>query len=100
MTCLQQGLGNRHDRRHPLHKPLGTMFETKSQPLLAKRHFYRRLAASGIVALAVTFVSLIMGMAGYHWIEGLGWMDAYINAAMLLGGMGPLEQPHTSAGKF
>lgn len=76
------------------------MFETRTQPLLAKQKFLRRLAASALVALAIILFSLFVGMAGYHWFEALSWMDAYLNAAMLLGGMGPVETPHTSAGKF
>lgn len=40
-----------------------------------------------------------MGMAGYAYFEGLGWLDAYLNAAMLLGGEGPVEAPRTPGGK-
>jgi hypothetical protein len=76
------------------------MFENKSQPLIAKRKFFGRLASSVSIALIITFVSLLLGMAGYHHFEKLSWMDSYLNAAMLLGGMGPVEQPQTSAGKF
>ena len=76
------------------------MFENKSQPLIAKHRFYSRLAASVLVALLITFISLLLGMAGYHQFEKLTWMDSYLNAAMLLGGMGPIAQPQTSAGKF
>lgn len=45
-------------------------------------------------------VSLFIGMAGYHFFENLKWIDAFINAAMILGGMGPLENPQTSGGKL
>jgi len=38
-------------------------------------------------------------MAGYHWLEGLSWVDAYVNAAMILGGMGPVTELHTTGGK-
>jgi hypothetical protein len=38
-------------------------------------------------------------MAGYHWLEGLSWLDAYLNAAMILGGMGPVAELHTASGK-
>ncbi|HVU88930.1 MAG TPA: hypothetical protein VHD36_16520 [Pirellulales bacterium] len=40
------------------------------------------------------------GMAIYHWVEGLAWSDAFLNAAMLLGGMGPVDPLHTQAGKW
>ena len=43
---------------------------------------------SGLLA-----VSLVIGMAGYHWLAPMGWIDAFLNAAMLLGGMGPVDPP-------
>jgi len=45
-------------------------------------------------------VSLVVGMAGYHYLESMAWIDAFANAAMILSGMGPLETLHTSAGKL
>jgi hypothetical protein len=59
-----------------------------------------RLVQSGIVALALVAVSLFAGMAGYHVLEGLAWIDAFLNAAMLLGGMGPVNAPATFGGKL
>jgi hypothetical protein len=44
--------------------------------------------------------SLAIGMAGYHGLERLSWLDSFLNAAMLLGGMGPLAELHTDAGKL
>ena len=44
--------------------------------------------------------TLASGMAIYHWVERLPWPDAFVNAAMLLGGMGPVDQLHTTAGKW
>ena len=44
--------------------------------------------------------SLVVGMWGYWYFEGLTWLDAFLNAAMLLGGMGPLESPRTTGGKI
>jgi hypothetical protein len=44
--------------------------------------------------------TLAAGMMIYHWIEGLPWADAFLNAAMLLGGMGPVDRLHTTAGKW
>lgn len=48
----------------------------------------------------VVGVSLALGMAGYHYFEGLGALDSFINAAMILSGMGPLWSPQTDAGKL
>jgi len=57
------------------------------------------LAHGGAVA-ALAAVSLAIGMAGYVGFEHLSWLDAFVNAAMLLGGMGPVDSPATSAGKL
>ena len=60
----------------------------------------RRVALHfGAAAGLVTF-SLGIGMAGYAWFEGLGWEDGFLNSAMLLGGMGPVDAPHTPGGKI
>ena len=76
------------------------MFEHKSQPLIPARAFAMRLARSLAVALALVLLSLLAGMLGYHRIEHLGWLDAFLNAAMLLGGMGPVALPVSDAGKL
>ncbi len=45
-------------------------------------------------------VSLGIGMAGYRGFEGLSWLDAFLNSAMILSGMGPVATMHTAAGKL
>ena len=75
-------------------------FERRSDPLLPRRAFWGRLATSAAIGLAIVAVSLLIGMAGYHFIVKLGWMDAFLNASMLLGGMGPIDPPRTAAGKL
>ena len=75
-------------------------YERLSQPLLPRRRFLRRLAASAAVGLTLIAISLALGMAGYHWFVGLSWIDAYENAAMILSGMGPVATPESWAGKF
>ena len=74
--------------------------EHRAQPLLPKHRFLLRLAHSGTIALALIAFSLAIGMAGYHVLEGLDWIDAFLNASMLLGGMGPVETPATFGGKL
>lgn len=74
-------------------------FEHHTQPVIPPGQFLIRLAHSGIVALALITVSLLAGMAGYHGFEGLGWIDSFLNASMLLGGMGPVHNPVTTGGK-
>ena len=76
------------------------MFEHRSQPLLPPDRFLRRVAACVLMAVGVVAVSLLAGMLGYHAFESLSWLDAFINAAMLLGGMGPVNVPVTDAGKL
>jgi hypothetical protein len=50
--------------------------------------------------MGIIAVSLLVGMAGYHLLEHLGWVDAFLNASMLLGGMGPVDAPKSSGGKL
>ena len=76
------------------------MYETRGQPLIARRTFVRRILGHGIVALVLAGVSLAIGMAGYVCFEGLPALDAFLESAMLLGGMGPIKAPATPAGKL
>jgi hypothetical protein len=78
-----------------------TMFriERKSEPVLSWPLFVRRLGLSLGVGAGLIAGSLAAGMAGYHYLEELSWLDAFLNAAMILSGMGPLAQTQTVAGK-
>jgi hypothetical protein len=76
------------------------MYETRNHPLLSRRHFLRRMAAHGALAGGLIGLSLFGGMAGYAGFEHLGWTDAFLNASMILGGMGPVDFPKTEAGKL
>ena len=73
---------------------------TALPPLLPRAAFLRRLARHGGIAFALVAVSLAIGILGYHVLEGLAWIDALLNAAMILGGMGPVDQVHTTGGKI
>ena len=75
-------------------------YERMHEPLASRGRFLRRLWNHVSVALAIIGVSLLLGMAGYHGFEGLSWLDAYANAAMILSGMGPLAPLHSTAGKL
>ena len=75
-------------------------YEHKSVPLLTRTRFLRRLLLHVLAAVAVVLASLGIGMWGYVYFEDLGWLDAFLNAAMLLGGMGPVESPQTDGGKL
>jgi hypothetical protein len=76
------------------------MYEHRSQPLLPRLAFIRRLVLHAAVSIGVIVGSLLMGVLGYHFLEGLAWIDALVNASMLLGGMGPVDSLHTEAGKL
>lgn len=75
-------------------------YEHRRVPPLKRGAFYRRLAAHSGFAGLVIVGSLGLGIWGYHRYERLGWLDAFLNAAMLLGGMGPVNAPQTSGGKI
>lgn len=75
-------------------------FEHRSSPVLPWPAFLRRLMASTLIGVGLVAGSLLVGMEGYHHFEALGWVDAFVNAAMLLSGMGPLLSPTTTGGKI
>jgi len=75
-------------------------FEHRAQPVIPAHQFLIRLAHSGIIAVVLIAVSLAVGMFGYHVLERLSWVDAFLNASMLLGGMGPVNTPMTFGGKL
>jgi hypothetical protein len=76
------------------------MYEHHKQPLAKRSVFAKRLALNGIVGLILLAFSLGMGMIGYHFLEGLSWIDSLLNASMILGGMGPVTPLQTVAGKL
>jgi hypothetical protein len=77
------------------------MYEPRHAPLATRAQFLRRVARHFGFGLAVIAGSLAIGMLGYRYFEGMAWIDAYLNAAMLLGGMGPVDpQLTTEAGKL
>lgn len=77
------------------------MYERRRAPLLPPRKFAARMGAHLLAALGVVSGSLAIGVVGFHSYEPtFTWLDAYLNAAMLLGGMGQVDPPRTSGGKF
>ena len=69
--------------------------EALSRPML-----FRRMARPLSYAAALILVSLGVGMVGYHAFGTLPWIDAFVNACMLLGGMGPVGEITTPSGKI
>lgn len=76
------------------------MYEHKAHPPIPHTRFIRRVLLHAAASLALVFFSLGIGMAGYEYFEHLAWRDAFLNAAMLMGGMGPVDAPRTDAGKL
>ena len=76
------------------------MYEHKKQPLASKKTYYKRIGRSVLLAIVVLFVSLMIGIIGYHYSTGMGWLDALLNASMILSGMGPVDTITEPAGKW
>lgn len=65
------------------------MFEHQSEPLLSRGRFLNRAFKFGLFAGGIIGTSLFIGMIGYRIFAGIGWIDAFYNASMILTGMGP-----------
>lgn len=76
------------------------MFEPHHAPLLPRAAFHARLRRHALLGGVVLAACLGIGMVGYHFLEHLGWIDSFANAAMILSGMGPLDPLRTDAGKL
>ena len=75
------------------------MFEHRSQSVLPRRRFARRLLRHLLMSAGIIAISLLIGIVGYEYFEHLDLRDAFLNAAMLLGGMGPVDTTLSPAGK-
>ncbi len=76
------------------------MFEKRTEPLLPRSKFFLRILKFTVIAVGIILLSLLVGIIGYMMTEHLSLTDAYLNAAMLMGGMGPVAVMHTEAGKL
>jgi hypothetical protein len=76
------------------------LYEHHSKRPISSAAFARRMLRHGSLALLVTLASIALGMAGYMYYEDLPWRDAFLNTAMLMGGMGPVDPPKTPGGKM
>ncbi|SRR6266581_6307821 len=80
------------------HRPL--RFERRHDRLAPVSVFIKRIAASIVIAFGLIAAVLSIGISGYHWIAGFGWVDSILEASMILGGMGPVNPLPTSAAKL
>jgi len=76
------------------------MFMQTVRPLPPRHVYVRRQINTLTIGLLLVAVSLLIGMAGFHFIEHMAWIDAFLNASMLLGGMGPVAEMKSSVGKL
>jgi len=76
------------------------MFEHKSEPLIARGAFVARSVRSALCAMSLIVATLAIGTLGYRWTADLAWIDALLNAAMILTGMGPVNTLQSSPSKL
>lgn len=75
-------------------------FEHKNEPLLPRDLFVKRMVKHLLLGTITILFSLMIGVIGYHYFEDMGWIDSLLNASMILGGMGPVNELHTDSGKI
>lgn len=88
------GAATKGKRNHP------RKFERMREPLLSRPQFICRQVRYAGFAFIFISGSLLAGICGYHYTEKLTWLDSFLNAAMILGGMGPVSPVNTAAGKI
>jgi hypothetical protein len=78
------------------------MFEHRSQKIISRPRFRRRVAQYAAVASGMIGVSWLIGAVGYRYLTHphLSWVDSFYNAAMILGGMGPVDMLHSDSAKL
>ncbi len=76
------------------------MYEHYKQPLISPREFVFRMLRHGGWAFILIGGSLGFGILGFHYCSHLQWIDALLNSAMLLGGMGPIGEMGATGGKL
>lgn len=75
-------------------------FEQRHEKLAPLPVFIRRVIESLAMVVLLIGVCLFLGIAGYHWLAGFEWVDSLLEASMILGGMGPVKELHTSGAKI
>ncbi|MCC6866166.1 MAG: hypothetical protein IT280_08410 [Ignavibacteria bacterium] len=76
------------------------MYEHSHSKLAPRKVYRKRLLKSGLISLIIFTISLFVGIVGYHYTAGLGWVDSFLNASMILGGMGPVDLLQTKTSKI
>lgn len=81
-------------------KPGIAGFERRGEPLLPRKHFAARLGRAILIWIGLAVGGLAIGMVGYRFTEGMGLVDSFVNAAMILSGMGPMGELKHDSGKI
>jgi hypothetical protein len=76
------------------------MFERKHEKVVPFQVFLKRMGMAVVISLGLVLPALLLGIAGYHWIDELGWIDSLLEASMILGGMGPVNPLRNDAAKI
>ena len=76
------------------------MFERKHEKVATRAVFAKRMVGAVGLSLGLVGPALFIGISGYHWIDNLDWVDALLEASMILGGMGPVDPLHSTAAKL
>ena len=76
------------------------MYEPKHSRPISTGHFAHRMLRHFLVSQGMVLAALLLGMIGFHFTDGLGWLDGFVESSMLLGGMGPIHTPVSVAGKL
>jgi hypothetical protein len=74
--------------------------ERRTQPLAPRRVYFARIWRNFLATLGIVAFSLTLGTLGYHYLGHVGWIDGFLNASMILTGMGPVDRIETSEGKL
>ncbi len=76
------------------------MYEQKHEKIAPTSVFMKRMVVHIVMAALLSATALFMGIVGYHWTAGLGWVDSLLEASMILGGMGPVNPVTTTGAKI
>ena len=76
------------------------MYERKHERVAPTSVFAKRMAVTLMMTAILILAALSVGISGYLWFAGFGWLDSLVEASMILGGMGPVQQLTTSSGKW
>ncbi len=76
------------------------MQKSRYKKLPSQKHFFSKLFKNFIFAMSLLVFSLLLGILGYHYTMHIGWIDSFLNASMILTGMGPVDRAETDVAKL